>query len=212
MKKQSPSSACSWLEQAYPQMHYLLLALDGDDDARRWLADNSHGVALFTRALAGEKAALTSLENGHAAELDDLFEVIDNDDLCAWLQERRPELYLLFEAIKGSDEAARELKRQKSPHARMVPTLRDVHARFLEKTRNGNGAIEEDAAADVGCLIGEMHLRAGEYEKAIEAFTRAMETQPAADLFEGRARAYRGLAARDEARAREMRQANGTAR
>ena len=63
-----------------------------------------------------------------------------------------------------------------------------------------------DAAADVSLLIGEMHLKEGEYAKAIEAFTRAIENNPkAADEYEGRARAYRALAARDDRRAREMR-------
>ena len=63
-----------------------------------------------------------------------------------------------------------------------------------------------DAAADVSLLIGEMHLKHGDYFKAIEAFTRAIEADPrAADEYEGRARAYRALAARDERRARELR-------
>lgn len=65
-----------------------------------------------------------------------------------------------------------------------------------------------DAAADVSLLIGEMHLKEGEYAKAIEAFTRAIENDPtAADEYQGRARAYRALAARDERRARELRAA-----
>ena len=40
----------------------------------------------------------------------------------------------------------------------------------------------------------------------IEAFTRAIETRPAADLYEGRARAYRGLAERDMDAAALLRQ------
>jgi uncharacterized protein HemY len=60
--------------------------------------------------------------------------------------------------------------------------------------------------ADMGCLIGELHLRQGEYEKAIEAFSRALETRPSSDLYEGRARAYRALAERDEAAAALLRQ------
>ena len=65
-----------------------------------------------------------------------------------------------------------------------------------------------DAAADVSLLIGEMHLRQGDYFKAIEAFTRSIEADPtAADEYEGRARAYRALAARDERKARELRMA-----
>ena len=48
------------------------------------------------------------------------------------------------------------------------------------------------AAADVSLLIGEMHLKNGEYARAVEAFTRSIEADPkAADEYEGRARAYR---------------------
>ena len=65
-----------------------------------------------------------------------------------------------------------------------------------------------EAAADVSLLIGEMHLKQGDYFKAIEAFTRSIEADPrAADEYEGRARAYRALAARDERKARELRAA-----
>ncbi len=206
MKKQIPhDEPTSWLEQAYPQMHYLIQALDGDAQAPLWLLSNSRGTALFCQALAGEKPALASLQNGAAEELDDLFEFIDNEDLSSWLAERRPELHLLFEAIKGNQEAATELKRRKPPYARLVPIFREVHERFLQKT-NGGGAIEGGAVADMGCLIGEMHLRQGEYEKAIDAFTRAIDTRPSPDLFEGRARAYRALAERDEAAAALLRQ------
>ena len=64
------------------------------------------------------------------------------------------------------------------------------------------------AAADVSLLIGEMHLKNGDYPRAIEAFTRSIEANPkAADEYEGRARAYRALAAEDERRARELRAA-----
>jgi hypothetical protein len=209
MKKQSPPERTSWLEQAYPQMHYLVLALDGDPGAPAWLEANSHGMARFTRALAGEKPALASLQNGAAEELDDLFEVIDNEDLSSWLAERRPELHLLFEAIKGDDPSAAQLKTTKPSYARLVPALREVHERFLRKTGAPHEMTENGTVADMGCLIGEMHLRQGEYVKAVEAFTRAIETQPAPDLFEGRARAYRGMAEQDESAAALLRQRHG---
>lgn len=205
MKKHRPAAPASWLEQAYPQMHYLTLALDGDDDAASWLAAHSPGVALFTRALAGDRLALASLRNGAAEELDDLFEVIDNDDLSSWLLERQPELRLLFEAIRGDAGAAAALGAKKSAFAGLVPPLKDVHDRFLARTAAPNELTEGAAVADMGCLIGELHLRQAEYEKAIEAFTRAIETRPAPDLYEGRARAYRGLAERDESAASLMR-------
>lgn len=206
MKKHSAPEPPSWLEQAFPQVHYLLLALDGEEIARRWLADNSHGVALLMRGLAGEKQALSGLENGHGGELDDLFELIDNDDLGGWLKERRPEVLLFFQAIKGGEDARLHLERRKPMFARLVPMLRRAHARFLDRGRNGNGQFEDDAMADMGCLIGEMHLKQNEFEKAIEAFSRAIDTHPAPDLFEGRARAFRALAERDEGAATLLRQ------
>ena len=55
----------------------------------------------------------------------------------------------------------------------------------------GKDCIPSSTAADVGCLIGELHLSKGEYHKAIEAFTRAIENQPTADVYEGRAIAVR---------------------
>src|SRR5262249_46207715 len=113
-------------------------------------------------------------------------------------------LHTLFEAIKGDEAAAARLRKQKSPHVRLLPKFREVHERFLR--RSDSAEALQGHAAEVGCLIGEMHLRQGEYEKAIEAFTRALETQNAPDLYEGRARAYRGLAERDEAAAALLRQ------
>jgi tetratricopeptide (TPR) repeat protein len=66
--------------------------------------------------------------------------------------------------------------------------------------------MPEGAAADVSLLIGEMHLKEGEYAKAVEAFTRAIEANPAAaDEYEGRSRAYRALADEDERKAKELR-------
>ncbi len=206
MKKHSAPEPPSWLEQAFPQVHYLLLALDGEEIATRWLSENSHGVALLTRALSGEKQALAGLENGHSADLDDLFELIANDDLAGWLKERRPEVLLFFQAIQGKEDARLHLERRKPLFGRLVPTLRRAYARFLDRSLNGSGMIEDDAMADMGCLIGEMHLKQGEFEKAIEAFSRAIETHPAPDLYEGRARAYRALAQRDEGAATLLRQ------
>ena len=67
-------------------------------------------------------------------------------------------------------------------------------------------AMPEGAAADVSLLIGEMHLKTGEYIKAVEAFTRSIEANPAAaDEYEGRSRAYRALADEDERKAKELR-------
>ena len=206
MKKNHASRAEDWLEQAYPQMHYMLLALEGDGAALGWLDGNSKGVGDLTRAMNGDKRALAALNAETPTDLDDLFEVIDNEDLSNWLKERQPEVHLLFEAIKGDDGATTQLKRKKPNRAKVAELVRQLHEQYLQKT-NGAGEVPLDgaAAADIACLTSELHLQKGDYEKAIEAFNRAIETQPAPDLYEGRARAYRGLAERDEARARELR-------
>jgi hypothetical protein len=65
--------------------------------------------------------------------------------------------------------------------------------------------LRGSAAADAACLIGEMHLRKGAPEKAVEAFTRALASRPTADAYEGRAKAYRALADHDEREARALR-------
>ncbi|MBY0228094.1 MAG: tetratricopeptide repeat protein [Gemmataceae bacterium] len=192
------------VEQAFPQVRRLLLALDGHADARRWLEDNSPGTALLARLLGGEGAALAKLNNGVLAHLDDLFEMVDNDDLGRFLQERHPALHLLFAALAGDPDAAKALKRAAPAYHRHLPGLRAAHERFLE---HGGPEPFGESAADMGCLVGEMHLRQGEYEKAIEAFSRAIESTPAADLYEGRARAFKGLAEQDMERAQLIRQA-----
>lgn len=66
--------------------------------------------------------------------------------------------------------------------------------------------LDKDASADTACLVAEGHLSRGEYLKAIEAFSRAVEAHPTADAYEGRARAYRALADEDEQAAQELRQ------
>jgi hypothetical protein len=68
----------------------------------------------------------------------------------------------------------------------------------------GPQTISEEAAADMSCLIGELHLSRGNFARAVEAFTRAIESSPNSDAYLGRARAYRGLAADDERKAREL--------
>ena len=65
--------------------------------------------------------------------------------------------------------------------------------------------LQGAAAADAACLVGEMHLNKGDHERAVEAFTRAIENNPTADAYQGRAQAYRALALQDERRAEELR-------
>lgn len=198
MKNPSTSEASDLIEQAFPQVRFLLLALDGDSKAQHWLDSNSPGTGLFARLLGGDATVLPKLNNGTPGRMDDLFELVDNDDLARLFQERRPALQLLFGALRGDAEAARALKRDGPAYYKHLTHLRQAYARY--KKHEEDGPLEE-SAADMGCLVGEMHLRAGEYEKAIEAFTRAIETAPSADLYEGRARAYRGLAELDLERA-----------
>ena len=71
--------------------------------------------------------------------------------------------------------------------------------------RENAAALENSDAADAACLVGELHLNKRDYRKAVEAFTRALEESPTADAYAGRAQAYRGLAAEDEACARKLR-------
>ena len=79
MTKHTSTDPHAWLEQAFPQMHYLLLALDGEAAASRWLAGNSSGVSLLARAIDGEEPAMESLAAGQPGDHDDLFELIENE-------------------------------------------------------------------------------------------------------------------------------------
>src|SRR5262249_12287468 len=149
----------SWLEEAYPAMHHMLLALDGDERALAWLGDNAVGVDVLARAMIGKRKALAELHADDPAELDDLFELVDNEDVCAWLEGRRPDVALLFAAIRGEGSALASLKRRRPALGRLALVVRDLHEKQVQN--NGNGAIEGEAAADMGCLIGEMHLAKG---------------------------------------------------
>jgi hypothetical protein len=65
--------------------------------------------------------------------------------------------------------------------------------------------IGKEEGADAACLVGEMHLQRREYHKAVEAFSRAIENRPSVDAYEGRAKAYRGLASEDIRNAEQLR-------
>jgi hypothetical protein len=67
---------------------------------------------------------------------------------------------------------------------------------------SGTG-MSRTSTADAAVLVGELHLRQGEYVKAIAAFTQAIENSPTADAYQGRAKAHRGLAEIDEQKARD---------
>jgi tetratricopeptide (TPR) repeat protein len=202
-RKKATPEADSWVEQAFPEMHYLVLALDGQEESLEWLKNNSPGIGLLARSLAGKRKALAALHAGEPDTLKDLFEIFENEDLAAWLAKRRPELQRLFEAVQGKAEAVANLKRENPALARLALVVRDLYESHIKAPPEENGL--EKAAGDMGCLVGEMHLRQGEFEKAIDAFNRALEDGPAADLFEGRARAYEGLAEEDRRRAGNLR-------
>lgn len=70
-----------------------------------------------------------------------------------------------------------------------------------QEPENGPEGMSRVEAADAACLVGELHLSRSEYEKAVEAFTRAIDNHPSADAYQGRAKAFRALAASDERRA-----------
>jgi len=74
-----------------------------------------------------------------------------------------------------------------------------------ESGAGGPRPVAGSEAADAACLVGELHLSKGDYRKAVEAFTRAIEEGPTADAHEGRAKAYRALAAEDDRAARNLR-------
>jgi hypothetical protein len=199
-----------WLERESSEVYHMLRAVEGDEAAFAWLRARSTALYLFTRALAGDRKAAEALAPDHHLDLEDLFGLICHDGLLHWLGERRPELQLLFAAITGDENALRRLRRQKTVLARLAEGVRERYQAYaaappepppLETT----AGITEGTAADVGCLIGELHLSRGDFEKAVEAFSRSIEGMATPDAYEGRARAYRALAERDELRARELR-------
>jgi hypothetical protein len=116
--------------------------------------------------------------------------------------------------VNGILVDARRMPRQIQEEAYrqgLIPYLPAESSEALadEEDSNAQEAEPEDlsstAAADAACLVGEMHLAHGDYEKAIQAFTQAIAGNPTADAYEGRARAYRALAERDERIALEKR-------
>jgi len=198
-----------WLQRESPEVYHMLRALEGDEAALAWLRAKSIALYLFTRGVAGDRKAADALGPNHCLDLDDLFGLICHDGLLHSLEERHPELQLLIAAIKGDDNALRRLRRQKSVLARLAEGMSARYQAYAtappeEAPPDGEG-MTEGAAADVGCLIGELHLSRGDFDKAVDAFSRSIEGMATADACEGRARAYRALAERDELRARELR-------
>jgi tetratricopeptide (TPR) repeat protein len=205
----SEISTNGWLADEHPELYHLLRAEHGDADALAWLQRKDANLGLFARALAGDRAALKRIPTLSVLDLDDLFG--PGGTALDWLGENHPELFLLFEAVKGDDEARRRLGRKRPLLVRLADAARGPYLNSQQRLDELPVGPDGAEAADVGCLIGEMHLREGEYARAVDAFTRAIETNPSADEFEGRARAYRALAFADERRAMELRAAASTA-
>jgi tetratricopeptide (TPR) repeat protein len=201
----APETDLAWLRNDDPEIYHLLRALDGELDALRWLKLRGDGLFLFVEALTGAKEAVDSLEAHSSDKLSDLFDTIAHCDVEDWLNENHPELHRLFEYVRGDDTALRGVKHKKVTYKRVAEIVRakyrDYHDEDGETATASDGKASsrpEGAAADVGCLIGEMHLQNQEYHKAIEAFSRAIENDPTPDAYAGRARAYRELAALDD--------------
>jgi tetratricopeptide (TPR) repeat protein len=82
------------------------------------------------------------------------------------------------------------------------PQYADLDKEPVEEARSQG--LDDGEAADAACLVAELHLSKGDYQKAIEAFTRALETNPTVDAYQGRASAHRALAIEDEVAAQEL--------
>jgi tetratricopeptide (TPR) repeat protein len=189
-----------------PGVYALLKALKGDSKTLDRLEQERAGLYAFAQAFSGDMEALHRLHSDETLELGDLLETIHDDRLSPWLDRQYPVLHRLFEAVKGDPDALQRVKgaRKKQSLIQLAQVLGDLYARHLYKEA-GRDEFSSDAAADMGCLVGDLHLKQGDYQKAIEAFSRAIATNPTIDAYEGRARAHRALAIQDERKAQELR-------
>ncbi|HWG44937.1 MAG TPA: hypothetical protein VN688_19365 [Gemmataceae bacterium] len=211
METKTPLPDLTWLEKDDPEIYYLLRGMEHDPEALRWLKHKGGGLYLFAKALDGDKEAVAALESRQPEKLADLFDTIAHCDVEQWLDENHPDLHRLFAFVRGEEAALRGLKHRKVTYHRVGEILREKYQNYHDEdgetaaNANGEAAVPDGAAADVGCLIGEMHLQNEEFHKAVEAFSRAVETNPTSDAYEGRARAYRALATLDASAAQLLR-------
>jgi tetratricopeptide (TPR) repeat protein len=185
----------------------VVLAADGDAAASRRLESRGEALRLLPKAIRGDRHAFAALRATDPLELDALCATLLTTEPPDGLGARHPELQLLLESVRGDETALHRLQRKKGGLSRLARFLRDVCGGADALTDAGDGTISDDAAADVGLLVGEQHLRDGNYARALAAFSRAIEVEPTPDAYEGRARAYRGLAEIDEKKARVLRSA-----
>jgi tetratricopeptide (TPR) repeat protein len=188
-------------------MQHLLRCLDGQAEGRAWLEQHRPGLACLTRSLNGGPKARQRLTELTVEQWDHVFEAVVSEELGPHLRGTHNEVSLLFAAVRGDEGAIQHLHKHKPSFFALAGIIREAHERSLAGAAvPHNGEIDDSEAADVGCLIGEMHLSKGEYQKAVEAFTRAIDNAPTADALEGRARAYHALAAEDEVQAARLRE------
>jgi hypothetical protein len=180
-------------------------AAEGDSAAARRLENRGEALRLLPRAVQGDRHAFAALRAADPLELDALCATLLTTEPPDGLATRHPELQLLLEAVRGDDLALHRLQRKKAGVARLARFLRDVCGGAEALCDAADGTITDGAAADVGLLVGEQHLRDGHFARALAAFSRAIEVEPTPDAYEGRARAYHGLAELDERRARGLR-------
>lgn len=193
-----------WLVENHPALYYTTRALDGDRKALRWLKSNATTLHHLCQAVAGDQELDRAVEAADPVDRALLVEVMDHEELLERLHAHHPNVYLVLKAGKG-DAGARKNLAQQQP--RFLPLVDILQRWYTEKTPDvaGGEPFRDASAADVSLLVGEMHLDKGEYEKAIEAFTRTLTNQPSADAYEGRARASRALAEEDDRQAALLR-------
>src|SRR5579875_4196020 len=154
----------AWLKNDEPEIYHLLLALDGDLDALRWLKRHGDGLFLFVEALTGAKEAVDMLQAHPAGKLVDLFDTIAHCDVEEWLSEKHPELHALFAYVRGDGTALKEVRNKKAIFKRVAEIVREKYQNYHDEDADGAissakaPSLQEGAAADVGCLLGEMHL------------------------------------------------------
>ena len=180
-------------------------AAEGDATAQRRLENRGEALRLLPRAVQGDRHAFAALRAADPLELDALCATLLTTEPPDGLATRHPELQLLLETVRGDESAMHRLQRKRRGLARLARFLRDVCGGGEAPTDAHEGKITDGAAADVGILVGEQHLHDGHYARALAAFNRAIEVEATPDAYEGRARAYRGLAEADERRARALR-------
>ena len=180
-------------------------AADGDAEAIRRLASRGEALRLLPQAVRGDRHAFAALRAADPLELDALCATLLTAETPDGLATRHPELQLLLEAVRGNEVALHRLERKRAGLGRLTRFLRDVCVSAEAPADGGDGRMTDDAAAAVGVLVGEQHLRDRNFARALAAFNRAIEVEPTADAYEGRARAYRGLADLDDHEAGRIR-------